>query len=202
MTSALTAGFAFGMSLIVVIGPQNVLLIRVGMLQRGVGAVVAVCTGADVALILAGTAGAGVVIGSAGWVLTAVRCAGAIFLLGYALSASARVVRGRYAQDAASGDTRSIAAIVASACALTFLNPAVYLDTVVLLGSVAHTHAPSQWWFALGAAAASATWFATIGFGARRFASRLGRPVTWRLLDVFVVVVMTVTAVRLLRPGS
>ncbi|WP_375482376.1 LysE/ArgO family amino acid transporter [uncultured Jatrophihabitans sp.] len=193
------AGFGFGLSLIVVVGPQNAFLLRVGVLGRGVAAVVTVCTLADVALIAAGTAGAGAVFRRAHWVLPVVRYAGAAFLLGYALLAARRALRPPpTTPDAVVPNAPGLRAVVLTALALTFLNPGVYLDTVVLLGSVANAHGGREWWFAAGAAVASAVWFAVIGFGARRLGRRFDRPSTWRALDAFVAVVMTITAVRLL----
>ena len=193
------AGLGFGLSLIVVVGPQNAFLLRVGVLGRGVLAVVLVCTLADVALIAAGTAGAGALIRRADWALTAVRWGGAAFLLGYAALAARRAWRDTAATAQTDTDPKGgLRAIVLTALALTFLNPGVYLDTVVLLGSVANAHGGRQWWFAAGAAVASALWFPVIGFGARRLGRRFDRPITWRVLDAFVAVVMTATAVRLL----
>lgn len=195
------AGLGFGLSMIVVVGPQNAFLIRVGVMGRGVVAVVSVCTLADVALIAAGTAGAGAVIRRVDWVLPAVRWAGAAFLLAYAALAARRAWRGSSA-TARSADAPerngSLRAIVLTALALTFLNPGVYLDTVVLLGSVANARGTGQWWFAAGAALASALWFSAVGFGARRLGHGFDRPVTWRILDAFVAVIMTATAARLL----
>lgn len=190
------AGLGFGLSLIVVVGPQNAFLLRVGAQGRGVLTVVAICTFADAALIVAGTAGAGAVLGRAGWVLDVVRYAGAAFLLGYAALAARRAL---HATDrTADPAVPTTGGVVLTALALTFLNPGVYLDTVVLLGTVANAHGGRQWWFAAGAAAGSALWFSTIGFGARRLGRRFDRPGTWRALDAFVAVIMTVTAVRLL----
>jgi L-lysine exporter family protein LysE/ArgO len=196
--SIVLAGFAFGLSLIVVIGPQNAYLLRVGALGRGVLAVVAVCTLSDAALIVAGTAGAGAVLQDSSGALTLVRWAGAAFLLGYALLALRRAVRPATLTAGDAATRAGLLGIIGSALALTWLNPGVYLDTVVLLGSVAHTHGSGQWAFAVGAVIASAVWFSAIGFGARRLGGWLDRPTTWRVLDAFVALVMTVTAVRLL----
>ncbi len=195
---AALAGLAFGLSLIIVIGPQNAYLLKVGMQRRHVGAVVAVCTVSDIALIVAGTAGAGATLQSAHWALTLVRYGGAAFLLVYAVIALRRAATPGHLHASSTPTASRVTSVVGAALALTWLNPAVYLDTVVLLGTVANSHAPRQWFFALGAAAASTAWFCGIGFGARRLGPRLDRPTTWRVLDVLVAVIMTAAAVRLL----
>jgi L-lysine exporter family protein LysE/ArgO len=210
------AGLAFGLSLIAVLGPQNLMVIRVGLRRRGLGAVVTVCVLSDVILVLAGTAGAGAALRRAHWLMSVVRYAGAAFLLTYALLALRRAVRPQPAAADPMPDATGLAGpskggvratsvapagvgvAVLSASALTWLNPGVYLDTVVLVGSVAHSHAPDEWWFAAGAGAASVLWFVALGFAARRLGPRLDRPATWRAVDALVVVVMTVTAIRLL----
>ena len=102
------------------------------------------------------------------------------------------------ASDIASPPTSSRPAVIAACMAFTWLNPAVYLDTVVLLGSVANTRPGRQWWFGGGATLGSALWFAALGFGAALLGPVLTRPGAWRALDCFVAVIMTLAAVRVL----
>ncbi len=197
--TALLAGLAFGLSLIVVIGAQNTYVLRVGLLRRHVSAVVAVCAGSDVVLIAAGVGGAGVALDGRPLLLRLVRVVGAIFLLGLGAMAAGRALRTHgEALQPATGAPQSVARAAAVALALTWLNPAVYLDTLVLLGSVANTRAGHQWWFGAGAAIGSVLWFTGLGYGAHLLAPLFRRPVAWRYLDAFVALVMTTTAVRLL----
>lgn len=195
--AAALAGLGFGLSLIIAIGPQNAYVLRVGVLRQRVPVVVAICAVSDVVLIVAGVAGAGAAIDSSRWVLPVARVGGAAFLLGYAALAARRAVRGSAGLTPDATVRASLLAVAGAALAFTWLNPAVYLDTVVLLGSVANTHRGQQWWFAGGAALASVVWFSGIGFGARALGPVFRRPATWRALDAFVAVVMCVTALRL-----
>ena len=194
---AALAGLGFGLSLIVAIGAQNAFVLRQGLRGEHVAAVVALCAGSDIALIAAGVAGAGAVVSAVPWVLTVVRYAGAAFLLGYGLLAARRAVRGGTLTADTTGRATTLAAAVATAAALTWLNPHVYLDTVLLLGSIAGTHGDRRWWFAGGAAVASVVWFTALGFGARYLRPVFARPRAWQVLDGVIAVVMTALAVSL-----
>lgn len=200
-TSLLAAlsGAAFGLSLIVAIGAQNVFVLRQGLRRSHVLPVVLVCAVSDVVLICAGVAGLGGVLDRAPGVATAARVAGAAFLLGYAVLAARRALRPVEVENLeAERGTGSRRAAVLTALALTWLNPHVYLDTVLLLGSVAASHGDLRWWFGLGATTASVVWFTALGFGARLVAPLFARPGAWRVLDGAIAVVMLVIAVGLL----
>jgi L-lysine exporter family protein LysE/ArgO len=195
--AAALAGLAFGLSLIVAIGAQNTFVIRQGIARAHVPTVVLICAVSDVILIAAGVAGLGALVGHARGLLLAVRLLGVAFLLGYAALAARRALRPAPPLADGAAATSSWAAVAATCLAMTWLNPGVYLDTVVLLGSVAASR-PDSWWFGGGAAVSSVAWFAGLGFGARLLAPVFRRRNAWRALDVFVAVVMTVTAVRVL----
>jgi L-lysine exporter family protein LysE/ArgO len=197
MTNATLDGLLTGLSLIVAIGAQNAFLLRQGLRRVRVGAIVAVCTLSDFVLIIAGVSGIGAVIKHAAWALILVRWIGVAFLVWYGLSSASRARR-RAALTAAPDDSRSRGAVVRRAFAFTWLNPHVYLDTVVLLGSVANAHGPSgRWWFAVGAGTASALWFAGLGFGARLAAPLLATARAWQILDLLIGVTMVLLAVKL-----
>ncbi|MFT4286148.1 LysE/ArgO family amino acid transporter [Nocardioides sp.] len=191
------AGLLTGLSLIVAIGAQNAYVLRQGLRRSHVGAVVLVCALSDLALIAAGVAGIGGIVDHAGWALDVVRWLGVAFLVWYAASSLRRALApGSLA--AAGGDGERRGAVVRRAAALTWLNPHVYLDTVVLLGSVANTHGPDgRWWFAAGAGLASIGWFAAIGFGARLAAPLLASARAWQVIDVLVAVTMLLVAWKL-----
>ena len=197
MLDPTVAGLVTGLSLIVAIGAQNAYVLRQGLAREHVGVVVAICTLSDIVLIVAGVTGIGTVVEQAPWVLTVVRWLGVAFLGWYGVSSLLRARR-HEALRAAAGTATSRRSAIARAVALTWLNPHVYLDTVLLLGTVANHQGPGgRWWFALGACTASALWFSGLGHGARLAHRVLARPRAWQVLDVVIGCVMLAVAVRL-----
>jgi L-lysine exporter family protein LysE/ArgO len=196
--SAFTSGLLFSLSLVVAIGAQNAYILRQGALREHIGTVVLICAASDVVLIAAGVAGVSAVVGSRQGLMIVARVAGATLLLAYGGLAASRALapRGSSLGLAAAGGPRR--RVVAATLGFTWLNPAVYLDTLVLLGSVANAHPASRWWFAAGAVAASVSWFVGLGFTARLLTPLLRHPQAHRVLDAFVALVMTVTALRTL----
>ena len=192
------AGLGFGLSLIIAIGAQNAFVLRQGLRREHVVVVVAICAISDLVLILVGVGGLGTLVQLAPWLLVVVRIGGALFLLGYGLLAARRALRPASTLTAATeGATTPVAQVALTALALTWLNPHVYLDTVVLLGSVAGTHGDDRWWFGAGAALGSLLWFTALGFGARLLRPLFARPTSWRVLDGVIAVVMLALAVSL-----
>ncbi len=200
---AVFAGFGFGLSLIVAIGAQNAFVLRQGLLRRWVLAVVAVCALSDIALIALGISGVGLVFERVPALMVVARIGGAAFLLVYGALAARRAIRPAVLDPGTEASARSRASTgllptVLTCLALTWLNPHVYLDTVVLLGSVATTHGDSRWLFGIGAATASVVWFTALGFGARLLRPVFARPLAWRVLDGLIAVVMVAIAASLL----
>ncbi|MDN5797672.1 MAG: LysE/ArgO family amino acid transporter [Intrasporangium sp.] len=192
------AGLGTGAGLIIAIGPQNAYVLRQGLRRHGVAAVIAVCVLSDLVLIAAGVAGMGAVAGRFPSLLELVRWGGIAFLLGYAVLAGRRVLRPTGLAPGAAPAT-SRAGVVLTAMALTWLNPAVYLDTMVLLGSVAATKGdPGRWAFGAGAMVASVLWFLLLGLGARGLSTVLSRRSVWRWVDGLIAVQMVVVATGLL----
>jgi L-lysine exporter family protein LysE/ArgO len=191
------AGLLTGLSLIIAIGAQNAFVLRQGLAREHVAVVVAICAVSDLVLILAGVAGIGTVVEQASWVIDVVRWLGVAFLTWYGVSSLLRARR-TSGLAAAAPEPMSRRSAVLRATALTWLNPHVYLDTVLLLGSIANTHgAPGRWWFAAGASLGSVLWFAGLGFGARAFSPVLSRPRAWQLLDVLIGLTMLGIALML-----
>jgi len=191
-------GWAMGAGLILAIGAQNALVLRQGLKREHVGAVVAVCTLSDWLLIALGVFGLGALIQGQPLLLEVFRFGGAAFLLGYALLAARRAWRPAAGLDAA-GAASSLGATLSAAFAFTYLNPHVYLDTVVLLGGLgARQPAELRAAFALGAGVASAMWFGLLGFGAAAAAPRLRSAHTWRVIDALVALLMTALGLQLL----
>lgn len=191
------AGLGFGLSLIVAIGAQNAFVLRQGLRREHVLVVVLVCALSDAVLIVLGIAGAGAVIQSAPVVLTVVRYAGAAFLLVYGLLAARRAFRPEALTAEGPAVRNGLVATLGTVLALTWLNPHVYLDTVVLLGSIANTHGDDRWWFGLGAVLGSVIWFTALGYGARLLQPVFAKPVAWRVLDAIIALVMIALAASL-----
>ena len=196
--AAAVAGAGFGLSLIVAIGAQNAFVLRQGLRREHVGSVVAVCALSDVVLIAAGIGGLGAVVDRSPEVLTVVRAVGGVFLLAYAVIALRRVLAAGVLEPDARQDSAPRRQVVTTSVVLTWLNPHVYLDTVLLLGSVAATHGDQRWWFGLGAATGSMAWFGGLGYGAQLLRPLFARPSAWRVLDVLVAGTMTTIAITLL----
>jgi L-lysine exporter family protein LysE/ArgO len=194
---AAASGLGLGLSLIVAIGAQNAFVLRQGLRLEHVAAVVGVCAASDVVLIAAGVAGAGALLTRLPWLVPVVCLAGAVFLLAYGLLAARRALRPAALQAGTGGSAAGLAATVGTCLALTWLNPHVYLDTVVLLGSLASTFGDRRWAFATGAGIGSAVWFAGLGFGARLLRPVFARPAAWRVLDAVIAAVMVALAVSL-----
>jgi L-lysine exporter family protein LysE/ArgO len=196
---ALVAGLLTGLSLIVAIGAQNAYVLRQGLLRQHVGAVVTVCSVSDLVLIAAGVAGIGAIVQHAPTALTVVRWLGVAFLTAYGVRS---LWRARHAGSlhASRDDEPRLRGAVLQAVALTWLNPHVYLDTVLLLGSIAAHHGPTgKWWFAAGAGMASVLWFTGLGYGARLLGPLLSRPRAWQVLDVLIGLTMLTIAFQLAR---
>lgn len=191
-------GWAMGAGLILAIGAQNALVLRQGLKREHVGAVVAVCTLSDWLLIALGVFGLGALIQGSPLLLEVFRFGGAAFLLGYALMAAKRAWRPAAGLQAA-GAATSLGATLSAAFAFTYLNPHVYLDTVVLLGGLGARQPPElRAAFAAGAGVASAMWFSLLGFGAAAAAPRLQSAHTWRVLDALVALLMAGLGLQLL----
>ena len=196
MLTSVVAGFGNSLALIAAIGSQNAFVLRQGLRREHVWAVVVTCAASDALLISLGVAGLGTAIAGRPALLEAARWCGAVFLFGYAALAARRALSpGALAPAAAPPAT--LRATLFACLAFTYLNPHVYLDTVLLLGVVANQHR-HEWVFAGGAALASTLWFTALGSGARRLAPVLARPGAWRVLDGAVAAIMVAIAVGLL----
>ena len=202
MLNASLTGLLTGLSLIVAIGAQNAFVLRQGLRRARVGPIVTVCIVSDIALIIAGVAGIGAVVQHADWALQAVRWFGVAFLTWYGLSSAWRARRpsalAASADGTGGGAQPGLASTLRRILALTWLNPHVYLDTMVLLGSIANSRGPvDRWWFAVGAMVASTLWFLGLGFGARFAAPLLTTPRAWQVLDLLIAATMVAIAAKL-----
>lgn len=199
MASAFLPGFLLGLSLIVAIGAQNAFVLRQGLRREHVLGVCLTCALSDAVLIAAGVAGFGEAAQWAPWLEPVMRHAGAAFLVVYGLRSLRAALRGGGGALTPTAEAASagLGATVGTCLALTWLNPHVYLDTVVLLGSVAAPFGAEKGAFGLGAATASFVFFFALGFGARLLRPVFARPAAWRALDAGIGVVMCAIALTL-----
>nr|WP_223204851.1 LysE/ArgO family amino acid transporter [Gordonia jinghuaiqii] len=188
-----------GAGLIIAIGPQNVYVLRQGVARRHTAPIVAVCAISDVVLIVAGVAGLGALVATHPQVVTVAKIAGGLYILVLGLLAAGRSLRSNAAIAANAGEAESAGRWVAvgTALALTWLNPHVYLDTVLTMGAIANGHGNGKWAFAIGACAASVIWFTALGGGARKLSGFFASPGAWKVLDAVVAVIMIAMAVAL-----
>ncbi|MEY3561879.1 MAG: hypothetical protein RL068_1031 [Actinomycetota bacterium] len=193
---ALVTGLFTGLSLIIAIGAQNAYVLKLGLKRQHVLAAVLFCAVSDALLIFAGIAGLGAVIQQLPILLEVFRYAGSAYLVWFGVQALRRAFNPQMLE--AQGDAGSLWKTLGTMAALTWLNPHVYLDTVILLGSIGNQFAPEQWWFAIGAALGSFVWFFGLGFGARLLSRFVSSPKFWRYLDGFIALVMFTIAATLL----
>lgn len=182
-------GFLTSMTLIAAIGAQNAFVLRQGIRREHVMPVVAVCAVSDLVLIAAGIAGFGAIVAAHPNVTTVAKIGGAAFLIGYGVLAARRAFKPGTLTASETAPAR-LTGVLATCLALTFLNPHVYLDTVVLLGALANEHRDNRWLFGIGAVTASVVWFTTLGFGATKLSGLFSKPMTWRILDGVIAVTM------------
>lgn len=201
-SSAYIAGLALGASLIIAIGAQNALVLRQGLKREHVFAVSGMCTAIDWVLIALGAGGFGSLIAHFPAITSVAAWGGAAFLAVYgAISFRSALRADSLSTEEHSGRepvTSSLASVLAATLAVSLLNPHVYLDTVVLLGSIAAQYEPaSRVRFVIGAWTASAVWFFGLGYGARLLAPLFARPIAWRVLDVCIGIIMWSIALTL-----
>lgn len=196
MSNAFFPGFALGFSLILAIGAQNAFVLRQGLRREHVLAVCLTCALSDAVLIGAGVAGFGALAQAVPWLETAMRYGGAAFLIWYGAQTLWRAWQGGETLRAGGARARGLWRTLAVVLALTWLNPHVYLDTVMLIGSVSAQY-DDRLGFALGAMTASFVFFFALGFGARFLAPVFAYPRAWQFLDLTIALVMWAIAAKL-----
>lgn len=194
---AFLPGLLTGLSLIIAIGAQNAFVIRQGLAKSHVLLVVVICAASDALLIFLGTGGLGAVIQSQPRALEIIRWFGVAYLTFFGLNTLRKVFRpGVLSIQGESSNSRKAA--IASVLGFTFLNPHVYLDTVILLGSISNQFNSDRWYFALGAAIGSILWFSALGFGAHAASRFMTKPIFWKVLDYIIANVMFAVAILLI----
>ena len=195
--AAAATGAALGFTLIVAIGAQNAFVLRQGLRREHVGVIVALCAACDALLMTGGVAGLAQLLASLPQLARWLTAGGVLFLLAYGLRALWRAWRPQALQAAADAPGLTRSAALAQAAAFTLLNPHVYLDTVVLVGTVGAQQGALRWWFAAGASASSLVWFCALGYGARRLAPLFAKPRAWQVLDALIGLTMLALAAGL-----
>jgi L-lysine exporter family protein LysE/ArgO len=190
------SGFFTAISLIAAIGAQNAYVIRQSLTRKHVLLVVVICALADAVLIIAGIAGLGALITSAPMLMEFIRWFGVLYLAWFGIK-SVRSAFKKQSLDAGSAQSASRKQVVLSILGFTFLNPHVYLDTVILLGSIANQFQSDRWWFGIGAMMSSVVWFFSIGYGAKAAAKYMAKPIFWKILDLIIAAVMFGIAIML-----
>ena len=197
---AFLQGLALSLGLIVAIGSQNAFVLRQGLRREHVGSVVLFCALADAVLIAAGVLGMAQALSAHQGFARALALAGAVFLATYGWQALRRARQSNQLRAEESGEGLRLASVMAQAAAFTLLNPHVYLDTVLLVGSIGAQQPPAlRLWFVVGASFASLFWFGTLGFGARWLAPCFARPKAWQVLDGLIGLTMWGLALLLVR---
>ncbi len=198
--AVLMQGLMLSLGLIVAIGAQNAFVLRQGLRREHVVSVVLFCALADALLIAAGVLGMAQALGSRPGLARLLALAGAGFLAVYGWRAWRRARQPQRLHAQAEGAPQRRGAVLAQAAAFTLLNPHVYLDTVLLVGSIGAQQPPAlRGWFVAGASLASLGWFVLLGFGARALAPWFARPRAWQVLDGLIGLTMGVLALLLLR---
>jgi L-lysine exporter family protein LysE/ArgO len=202
-SSPFVTGLLLGATLIMAIGAQNAFVLRQGLRREHVPYIVLFCIVADVLLLSLGVAGLGELLGRAPALTAALTFGGAAFLGWYGVQSLRNALRPRALETAATVRTLPLRRAMAQAAGFTFLNPHVYLDTVLLLGSVGASQPPAlRVWFVGGAALASLSWFSALGFGARLLAPLFAKQRAWQVLDIIVGLTMLALATLLVIGGS
>ena len=198
MLTAALSGLFLGLSLIIAIGAQNAFVLRQGLRREHVFVVCLTCALSDALLISLGVFALGTVTDLIPGIEPALRYGGAAFLLAYGLRSARSAMTGSSALTSGDGARQGLGATLATALAFTFLNPHVYLDTVLLIGSIASQYPGREAAFGAGAATGSFLFFFSLGYGARLLAPVFARPNAWRVLDGVIAVVMIGLAVKLI----
>jgi len=193
---ALISGFLASLSLIIAIGAQNAYVIKQGLLRSHVTLVVLFCSLADAFFIVLGVGGLGTFVQSQPKALEYIRWFGVAYLTWFGFK-SVRAALSTQSLTVATTEKQSAGKVLLSLITFTFLNPHVYLDTVILLGSIANQFADIRWYFALGAATASVLWFTTIGYGAQAASKFMTKPIFWKVLDSVIALIMFSIAITL-----
>ncbi|MCL4114728.1 UNVERIFIED_CONTAM: hypothetical protein GTU68_053607 [Idotea baltica] len=197
--NALIAGFSLGLSLILAIGSQNAFVLRQGLKQEYVFFVCLICAASDAVLITLGVSGFSLIIKTTPWIEPVARYGGALFLFVYGARSFWSAYITNDSLNPATEKTSSLKKIILTCLAFTWLNPHVYLDTVMLLGSISTQYTGQKIEFALGAVIASFVFFFSLGYGAKILRPFFENPKSWKILDFIIGCIMWLIAYSLIK---
>ncbi len=184
-------GLLLGGSLIIAIGAQNAYVLKQGLLRSHVFIICLICALSDALLISIGTTGIGKIIEDHPKWLKAITWFGAVYLFIFGILSFRSALSNQTLHAATTNTTQKTQVIISTVLALTFLNPHVYLDTVLLIGSIASPYANvERLYFTLGAISASFIWFFFLGYGARFLIPLFNKPVAWKILNTLIGIIM------------
>lgn len=198
MNAALFSGFSLGFSLILAIGAQNAFVLKQGLKKEFVFLSCAICAVSDAILITAGVAGFGALVTAYPQVELIARFGGASFLMIYSVRSFYSALTTQHGLEAKGNEAANTATIVLTCLAFTWLNPHVYLDTVVLLGSISTQYEDQQLWFGVGAVLASFVFFFSLGYGARLLRPLFAKPRSWQILEFLIGLIMAALGISLI----
>ena len=178
------------MALIVAIGAQNAFVIRQGLARNHVGLIVLICAISDSLLIAAGVGGLGAIVTALPWLMIVLRWGGVAYLTWFGINTARSVLKNETLKSDGSPVLLTARQAITTVLMLTYLNPHVYLDTVIFLGSIGNQFGAMRWWFVAGAATASWIWFTGIGYGAKAASKLLAKPIFWKILDTVIALMM------------
>ena len=193
---AFLPGVLTSMSLIMAIGAQNAFVIRQALTRKHVLLMVLICAISDTLLITAGIAGLGAIIQGLPWLFEVLRWFGVVYLTWFGINSLRSAFKGE-SMEAATAESKPLKQVVISLLGFTFLNPHVYLDTVILLGSIGTSFGDAKWYFAAGASVGSLIWFFSIGYGAKAASRFMSKPIFWKVLDIVIAGIMFAIAIML-----
>lgn len=199
-TAIFASGFGIAFGLIVAIGAQSAFVLRQAIMRNHIVPVVLVCAFSDMLFMSIGIAGFGSIVENAPWLITGMRLFGGAFLVYYGFLALRRAMKPSAMATETGPARKSLLPVLGATLAVTYLNPHFYLDTVVLLGSIANSHGDAKWIFGFGAMLASIVWFTLLGFGARFLQPLFEKPRSWQFLDGVIAIIMFTIAVNVLSP--
>lgn len=195
--NAFLPGMLTSLGLIMAIGAQNAYVLRQALKKQHVLAMVLFTAGSDALLIAVGVFGLGAIIEASPVLIEVIRWGGAAYLTWFGIQ-SIRNSTKHQSLEASGGKSEPLKAVMITLAGFTYLNPHVYLDTVIFLGSIANTFGANRWYFALGAMLGSLIWFSSLGFGAQAASKYLRSPKFWKWLDLAIAFVMFGIAINLL----
>jgi len=194
------SGLCLGFSLIVTIGAQNTFVLRQGIRNEHIFWVCFLCAVSDALLMIGGVLFCEQVRTAFPWFETALRVTGTLYLFWFAMQRFRASISATSSLKASGGDMASMLSTLASAAMLTWLNPHVYIDTVILVGSIASNFGPERWYFVSGTISASFLFFFALGYGAKALSGSLGLPIIWQVIDGVISVLLLAIAYQLLLP--